>query len=154
MKFATTRDVDVPVEYLFERATDFAGFERRAVNRGVEVRHLAAGAISTGFRWQVAGFLRGRPQQAEVELIQLLPPDRLEITATSGGLKVSARCTFAAISPRNSRLEITIDAQASTLRTRLMLHSLRLARGRISKRIKTAIGLATLRVEEDFYARR
>ncbi len=153
MKFQHSFDCDVPVDYLFERASDFAEFEHRAKRAGATVQRLSREPFVPGFRWQIAGMLRGKPQQAEIELRGLIKPDKLRILAVSGGLNLDIDVRFIALSRRSSRVDAEFAASATTLRTRMMLHSMRLVRGRTSKRIKLAIGKALHKIEDDYYAK-
>ena len=150
MKFVHSRDLNVPVEFLFERASDFAAFESRATANGVEVHRLTGGPIDLGCQWQIAGVLRGKPRQAEVELTQISAPDHLTIVGHSAEYRLAVSLNFIALTKRTSRLEVLIEAKGTTLRSRISIQTLRLARGRIANRIKAAITQAAKKVESEF----
>ncbi len=150
MKFVHSRDLNVPVEFLFGRASDFAAFESRAPAHGVEVHRLTGGPVGLGCQWQIAGILRGKPRQAEVELTRISAPDHLTIVGHSGDYWLSVSLNFIALTKRSSRLEVLIEAKGATLRSRIALQTLRLARGRIAKRLKAAITQAAKKVESEF----
>lgn len=150
MKFVHSRDLAVPVEFLFRRASDFAAFEKRASTYGVEVHRLTGGPIDRGCQWQIAGVFRGKPRQADVELTQISAPDHLSIVGRSAEYRLSVSLNFIALTKRSSRLDVQIEAKGTNLRSRIALQALRLARGRIAKRIKSAITQSAKKVESEF----
>jgi hypothetical protein len=152
MKFVQSREVEVPLEYLFDRASNFAAFEHRAAAHGVEVHRLTGGPVGPGCEWQIAGAFRGKPRQALIRLTDLTRPDHLALQAASGGFRLSGSIRFIALTKRRSKIEAEFEARATNLRSRIILHTLRLARGRIASRLKSALNAAAKRVEADFRA--
>ncbi len=152
MKFGHSREINVPIDYLFDRACNFAVFEKRGIQHGIEVHRQSGGPVVAGYRWQIAGILRGKPREAAIELVEFIRPDLIGVMVYSSGFQTAGTVRFIGLTKRSSRIETEIEIRATTLRARLILQALRLARGRVAKRIRAAINLSARKVEEDYRA--
>lgn len=135
MKFSTREDIEAPIDFVFARVTDFDNFERRAMRHGAHVvRH--GGGVAVGTKWDVAFTFRDRERQAEATLSTLQQPHEMQIDTIVDGLTTQTKVELVALSPGRTRVIIGLELRARTLTARLLLQSLKLAKGKLTKRFK------------------
>ena len=115
MKFSAREDIDAPIESVFEAVSDFDAFERRKV------------------AW------RGRVYDVDAELVALEPGEGYTIESRSNGIESSGVVELVALSKTRTRMFVSIDLRPVTLSARLLVQSLRLAKGNLSRRFKTRV---------------
>ncbi len=70
MKFATHEDIDAPIQTVFDSATDFDGFERQMLRRGIDVAHdEALPPPMPGARWRISLPWRNRTYEIDADLL-------------------------------------------------------------------------------------
>jgi uncharacterized protein YndB with AHSA1/START domain len=135
MKFSTKEDIEAPIEYVFEVLSDFESFERSAMRRGAEIeRHDGLSKPGNGMLWQVAFQLRGKPRQMALEMVRFDPPNGMEFYSKSAGLDGVMVLDLVAMSRKRTRLSVDLELKPQSLAARLMVQSLKLARGNLNKR--------------------
>lgn len=140
MKFETREDIEMPLEALFARISDFEGYERAAMRRGAEVVRVDnLRAPGEGMRWKAAFDMRGKRRDVEVVLSEYDVPNAMTFDAESQGLDVKMLVELVALSRARTRLSIAITLAPKTLSARLLVQSLKLARGNIAKRFKLRV---------------
>ncbi|MGH1452277.1 MAG: SRPBCC family protein [Paracoccaceae bacterium] len=140
MKFDTREDIEMPIEALFARISDFEGYERAAMRRGAEVVRVDDLAQpGEGMRWKAAFDMRGKRRDIEVVLSEFDAPNNMVFDAESQGLDVRMLVDLVALSRARTRLSIAVELAPKTLSARLLVQSLKLARGNISKRFKLRV---------------
>ena len=140
MKFSAREDIEAPIDHVFERASDFAGFERSAMRRGADVQRLDAGTTAgVGSTWKVAFDFRGRRRDVTAKIVSFDPPNGFTAEATSGGLDSITTLELLPLSPRRTRMSFAIELKPTSLSARLMLQSLKLAKQSLSKRFKKRV---------------
>lgn len=151
MEFSTTEDIDAPVEYVFARMSDFAAFERSAMRRGVEVARADTLAVpGPGMIWDTEFDLRGKRRELQLELTSYDPPNGMVLSSRSVSMGGAVIIDFVAMSRHRTRMSIAIDLQPKTLSARLLVQSLKLARGNLSKRFRNRVAKYTDDVEEKY----
>jgi carbon monoxide dehydrogenase subunit G len=133
MRFTSREDIDLPADAVFAALSDFEGFERMALRRGADVRRTGDCAWTIRFRF------RGRERVLHSEIAQSDPPALLRTTGRSGGIDGVLRFDLLPLSPRHTRLTVDLDLSPTTLPARLMLQSLRLAKGTLTQRFKLRV---------------
>lgn len=139
MKFSTSEDIEAPIEHVFAQVSDFAGFERRALRQGADVRRLGDGSVEAGCEWDVAFKLRGRDRQMRATLVTLIAPEMYKIDAQSDGMTAATVVELVAMSPRQTRLTVAIDLRPRSLTARVLLQSMKLAKTKLNKRFKARV---------------
>lgn len=140
MELSSKEDIDAPLAEVFEALSDFASFERSAIRRGIEVQRLNEDlSPQLGLAWDVRGEFRGKSREARLELAQYEPSTLIGINGESPSLKGTSRIELLALSPRRTRIAVTVDVQAKTLSGRLLLQSMKLAKSKINRRFKTRV---------------
>jgi hypothetical protein len=106
--------------------SDFQVYERAAMRRGAQVRRLDNQDVKgPGMAWQADFEFRGKKRALEITLEDYEAPTNLEFLGTSGGL--SGAC------------EIELIARPQTLSARLLVQSLKLAKGNLDKKFDARV---------------
>ena len=139
MKFNAREDIEAPIDVVFARLTDFDQFERQALRRGASVRRVTNGPIQTGSGWDIAFTFRGKERRMRAELADIEQPNSMRIAFQSSGIVGDTLVDLVPLSPRRTRLSVSINLSAKTLSSRLLLQSFKLARGTIAQRFKKRV---------------
>jgi len=150
MKLSTREDIEVPISYVYQRVSDFATFERRALRQGVDVSCRSQGEASIGTVWDIAFDFRGRARKVQAELTKLEPEQAIEIESQSDGLTAVTQVELVALSGTRTRLLVSFDMRAKTLTARVLLQSLKLAKTTMTKRFKARVLDYFQTVEDDY----
>ncbi|RMD89563.1 MAG: SRPBCC family protein [Alphaproteobacteria bacterium] len=149
MKISTRRDIDAPIEAVFAAVSDFEGFEKQALRRGAEVqREGEAGAAGAGTRWKIRAPFRGRPRDIEAAVERYEPPEMLVISTRTAGLEGVVEAELVALSASRTRLRFAVDLRPRSIRGRLLVQSLKLARGNVTARIEAQLQQFARRIED------
>lgn len=148
MKFSDREDVAAPLETVFAAISDFDGFERAAMRRGIDVERIVPGKDGKP-AWDVAFEFRGRKRKVLAELVRHDPQEALQVDLKGSGLNGCFEVELVQLSPRQTRMIVKLELTPRTLPARLFLHSLRLAKTSLQKRFDKAI----IRFARDLEAR-
>ncbi len=148
MELKASEDIDAPIERVFQLLSDFDNLERLAARRGLDVERLTLGDVSEGTQWQVVLQLRGKERTLDLTLKQLQPSTFLAVKGEGGGVSGLFNVELVALSANCTRVAIVADLAASTLPGRLMLQSLKLARGKVEQRFRERVGKFVAILEE------
>ncbi|MCK0096588.1 SRPBCC family protein [Yoonia sp. F2084L] len=150
MKLSTREDIEAPIAYVYERVSDFAAFERRALRQGAQVSCRTEGAPVVGTIWDIAFEFRGRSRKVQAELTKREAEQALEIESQSDGLIAVTQVDLVALSATRTRVLVSFDMKAKTLTARLLLQSLKLAKAKMTKRFKSRVLDYAESVEDDY----
>ena len=148
MKFSTREDIDAPADFVFEAVSDFAAFERQALRRGADVRRVDQGQVVVGSAWDIAFQYRGKDRRMRATVATLDAPQVLGVETAAAGIDGITKVEVVALSPKKTRVAVSIDLSAKTLSARLLLQSFKLAKSALTKRFKTRIAEQTQAIEE------
>lgn len=155
MKFQTHHDIQAPIDYVFQRATNFDNYERQALRHGAHVVRLdAGGPVTVGSAWDVAFTYRGKDRQLRATITELQAPSDLAIETVVKGLTSHAKVTFLALSQQTTRVDITISLGAKSLSARLLLQSLKLAKSTLNGRFRKRVKEQLRAIEADYQSGR
>ncbi|PJE31532.1 Polyketide cyclase / dehydrase and lipid transport [Pseudooceanicola marinus] len=136
MKIVAKEDIEAPIADVFDRVTDFRSFERSAIRRGAEVTRKDRPAVTgVGAAWDVRFDLRGKRRDIGLEVTEFDAPERMVMKLRSEGMKGGVLVDLVALSRTRTRIRIETEIKPKTLSARLLIQSLRLARGTIEKRV-------------------
>ena len=136
MKFVTKEDIECPVAHVFAQASDFAGFQRQALRRGANVRRTdQKPQYGLGSGWDVIFKFRGKDRQMQVAVTAWDPPNGYSVQSTSSGIEAKVLVELVPLSRGRTRLILTIELLPKTISARIMVQSLRLARGTLQRRL-------------------
>ncbi|MFQ1699329.1 SRPBCC family protein [Loktanella agnita] len=139
MKFSTREDIEAPIAYVFEAASDIANFERRALRHGADVKRQDDGALQVGSAWDIAFQFRGRDRRMVATVTDFDPPNSYRVETVSDGMIVTAQVELVALAPGRTRLSVAFDLRAKSLAARLLLQSMKLVKGKLTKRFKARV---------------
>lgn len=136
MKFKAAEDIDAPVELVFERFCDFTQIEAELRGKGAQIARVGGWKTAkSGSAWAGSVKVRGRARQIESTITQIEKDDCLVIESRIGGMETHYELTFRALTPKRARVTATLELKPATLSARLVIQTLKLARGRVLQRL-------------------
>ncbi len=131
--------------------SDFETFERSAIRRGIDVQR--AGNITApvvGRAWDITFTMRGKQRNMNLVLARYDTPNTMRFDANSQGLEGALELELLPLSPRRTRMSVAITLAPKTLSARLLVQSLKLAKGNLTKRFKLKVADYAKTLEEKF----
>ncbi|MFV2001545.1 MAG: SRPBCC family protein [Paracoccaceae bacterium] len=151
MKFSTRHDIEAPIDFVFVCATDFAGFERQALRRGIDIgRSDAARGVAAGMRWKAKFAYRGKTRKLAGELTRLDAPHSFLIQSVSGGVESDLDVEFMALSRLRTRVRVALELSPKTLSARLLVQSLKFSKKSLDTRFAKRVGQFSQDIETQF----
>ena len=140
MKFVAKHDIDAPISVVWGHLSDFAYFEKLARTRNVhiETQHRG-GRVDVGTVWNLKFVLRGKPRTASVEIVEIQPEEALDCDLHSPNIGGGLRFELIRLAPNRTRLRMLADVRPKTLTARLMIQSLRFAKGRTQRKLDAVL---------------
>jgi len=140
MKFSTKEDVDAPIADVFEMLCDFEIFERAAMRRGAEVQRTdTKTSPGLGMGWTAAFKMRGKRRQVEIEMVRFERPTEMTLEGHSQGLHTTVTIELTAMSKTRTRIMVGCEIKPQNLSARLLVQSLKLAKGSLTKKYKLRV---------------
>ncbi|MCP3970648.1 MAG: SRPBCC family protein [Rhodobacteraceae bacterium] len=140
MRFSTSEDIEAPIDHVFRSVTDFDGFERQALRRGAEVQRIdTMGKTGLGSEWQLRFPFRGKMRDVSARIVQYNAPNGFQAQTVSGGLEGLVVLELVSLSPRRTRMQVSIDLKPTTLAARLMISSLKFAKANLHRRYSNRV---------------
>lgn len=151
MKFKVAEDVDAPTGFVFERMTEFTQVEDDLRRRGVELQRQGNWArAERGVRWRGAATVRGKQRPIEAELSRLEPDETAVVDSRIGGMDCTYELSFVTLQPEVTRVAATLELKPNTLTARLIIQTLKLARGRVLQRMTASLARQGNQIEADW----
>jgi uncharacterized membrane protein len=148
MKLSKRQDIEAPIESVYAAASDFAAIAQMMARRGVAVEpDLGSPASGPGKRWAARAKWRGREHVIQSELVSIDQGQGYAIESVSGGVVCMTVVDLVALSRTRTRLLVSMELRPTTLSARLLVQSLRLAKGRLTRRLKTRMAEFAQRME-------
>ncbi|WP_425071257.1 SRPBCC family protein [Sagittula sp. S175] len=145
MQLTAREDIEAPLDRVFAALSDFDSVERQALRRGLDVQRTSGPATgpAEGMTWHATFGFRGKSREADIQLAEFQPPERMVFDSVSGGLKVQMVLDVVALSRTRTRIGVTVEMMPTTLSARLLVQSLKLAKGGMDRRFRDRMkGLA------------
>lgn len=140
MQIKSSEDIDAPIGEAFDVLSDFEVFERAAIRRGVDVRRLNDHShVVEGLEWLAAFQVRGRPQEVHLQLRDYERPSLMRFLSATKGFDGAMLVELLALSPRRTRMIVTLKLRANTLSGRLFVQSLKLARRKLVRKFNARL---------------
>ncbi len=153
MHFITKQDIEAPLDFVYRTLNEFDQFERMAARRGAEVERIDRLRVpGPGAAWRLRFAFRGKPRLLTIRVDDLQEDSLMVFGLESNTLDGSSRIDLAALAPRRTRITILTEIRPRTLGARVMLQSVRLARGRVQKKIDGASSKLAAMIEERWRA--
>lgn len=144
MQFSAREDISAPIEHVFVAVSDFDGFERQILRRGAEIqRKDPSGGAGIGSEWKAKFEFRGKERKVTARITEFDAPNGYKSSGKTGGLEGDFGVELVSLSPNRTRMTVSLDLTAKTLAGRLLVQSLKFAKGNLSKRFsKRVFGFA------------
>jgi hypothetical protein len=140
MKFKVSEDVDAPQSMVWARFTDFSGFEEDVRGRGATVTRVGNWSeTAEGVEWRGEVTIRGKARAISSKVTRLVPEELCLIESRIGGMDCAYEMSFVPLSPEVTRVALVLDLSADTMTARLLLQTLKLARGKVLQRLQGMI---------------
>jgi len=127
------------MDHVFAQVSNFASFERKALRHGADIRRIDHGPVQEGSAWDIAFKFRGRDRKMTATVDELDPPNQYRIATASDELSVTTIVELVALSRGRTRVAVGMDLRAKSLTARLLLQSMKLAKGKLTKRFKARV---------------
>ncbi len=149
MQFEAKEDIEAPIEQVYAVLSDVNAMERQALRRNIKVRRITPeNEARQGMRWNAGFAFRGRAMTADVLLAKYQPPETLGFEGQAGGLETRLDVDLTALSPGRTRMSVTAELLPKTLSARLLVQSLKLARGRMTRKFSVRVAQFAKTLEE------
>ena len=140
MKFSTREDIDAPIDAVYQQVSDFDAFERQALRRGIDItRDETMPLDQPGLSWKASFDWRSRKYDLDAELESIVPGRGYAIASHTAGVNGTALVELVALSKTRTRLLVSLDLKPTTLSSRLLIQSLKLAKGSLTTRFKSRV---------------
>jgi hypothetical protein len=140
MKYKVSEDVDAPQAMVWARFTDFSGFEDDARGRGAAITRMGNWVdTAEGVEWRGDVTIRGKSRAVAAKVTRLVPQELCLIESRIGGMDCYYEMTFVPLSAEVTRVALMLELSADTLTARLVLQTMKLARGRVLQRLQGMI---------------
>ena len=153
MKLTTRQDIEAPLDFVYTRLTDFDHFERMAMRRGAEVERTdRLKKPDIGMAWRLKFAFRGKARTMAVRWADAEPGSHLAWAFEGAALEGTVGIELVSLSARRTRMSLSTDVRPKTLAARLVLQSMRLAKGRVQRKFDVTAGQLANMIEEQFRA--
>jgi hypothetical protein len=151
MKLTAKTDLEAPLSFVFATLTDHAAWEREAVRRGAEVERPADMPLSgVGAGWRLRFRFRGKARKFLLRIDELTQDQRLAVSLEGQAIEGASVLEVLALSPRRTRLRVTLTVKPKSIAARLFINTLRLAKGRVQSRFEMRLGQLGARIQDRY----
>lgn len=151
MKLAAKTDIEAPLSFVYATLVDHASWEREAVRRGVEIDRPADMPLTgVGAGWRIRAPFRGKMRMLLIRIDAMTLDEKLGLTINSPSVDGESQIEVLALSPRRTRLRVSVTVKPKTLAARLFINTLRLAKGRVQSRFDARTGQFGAKIEERY----
>ncbi|MGB0901554.1 SRPBCC family protein [Halocynthiibacter sp.] len=150
MKFTAKHDIEAPIEEVFAYCSDFPAFEQKAFERGINVaRRMTLVQPGAQIGWDIRVKMRGRPRDLQVELTGFEAPNSMTLNAIGGGVTTDLVIDFVSLARNRTRLNVSFDTRPKTMGGRLLVQSLKLAKGTLNRKLQKRLSDFGTRIEDE-----
>jgi hypothetical protein len=151
MKLTAKTDLDAPIGFVFECLSDHPTWEREAAERGIDVERPADMPMSgLGAGWLIRLPFRGKVVKILLRMTSMARDQDLGFDYQSNSIEGDLDLSVMSLSPRRTRLHLTIDIRPRTLAARLFLNTLRLGRGRVQSRLDMRVQQMGMQIQNRY----
>lgn len=140
MQFTAREDISAPIDRVFAAVTDFEAFERAILRRGAEIERTDTLTVpAPGMAWRSKFEFRGKTRKMDAELTRFEAPETFAISTNSAGMDGEVVVELVQLSPRQTRLQIITLLKPRSMSAKLLVQTLRLAKGSLLKRYRGGV---------------
>jgi len=153
MKFSTREDIEAPIDFVFAAVSDFDTIEKQILRRGVKVRRVEQGGPQgEGMAWEARVPFRGRMRDVTAHVTAMEPPTAYRVASVTGGINGDLGVELVALSRQRTRLVVGLEITPSTLSARLLVQSMKFAKGNLQKRFARRVAKYAAALSERYSA--
>ncbi len=142
MKLSTREDIDRPITEVYAHMADFPAFETRIRDRGIDLQRGAGPvAPALGANWAAPITWRERRYDVTGELVNIEPDVGYAIEGKIGGVVSLAVVDLVSLARGKTRMFVSVELTPTSLSSRLLIQSLKLTKGSLTKRFKSRVGM-------------
>lgn len=151
MKFKVAEDVDAPLDFVYSRMADFSRLEDEIRGSGAELRREGNWTQAAEERaWKGSVTVRGKPRRIDAVIGHMAENDTILVESKVGGMDCSYEMTFYEMSPTITRIATVLELKPNTLSARLIIQTLKLARGRVLQKMTGSLVRRGNEIEADY----
>jgi carbon monoxide dehydrogenase subunit G len=151
MKITSRQDIEAPVAFVYDALKDFDYWERAALRHGADVtRTNGAQATGPGLGWLIRFPFRGKDRKLTLRVVSLDAPGQLVFAGSGGSFDGTAVVDLLELGAKRTRLSMTTEVKPQGLAARLVLQTIKLARGRMQGRVDKRVAAIAMEIEERF----
>lgn len=151
MKFKVAEDVDAPLDFVYSRMADFSRLEDEIRGRGAELRREGNWTQAAEERaWKGSVTVRGKPRRIDAVIGHMAENDTILVESKVGGMDCSYEMTFYEMSPTITRIAKVLELKPNSLSARLIIQTLKLARGRVLQKMTGSLVRRGNEIEADY----
>lgn len=148
MELTAHEDIEAPLSFVFQQVSDFSSFERQAMRRGADVRRRdSLPRPGKGSGWDIIFKFWGKDRQVSAEVTDFDVPNQVRLNTVSGGIAGVTVIELVPLARTRTRLTTRTELVATGLSARLLLQSLKQAKGALSRRLSARIATFATDVE-------
>ena len=122
---------------VWARFTYFSCFEEDARGRGAILNRVGNWTQTVqGVEWRGEVTVRGKSRPITAKVTQLVPQELCIVDSRIGGMNCHQEIIFVPLSTTVTRVALMLDLSADTLTARLLLQTMKLARGRVLQKLQ------------------
>ncbi|WP_435164212.1 hypothetical protein [Falsirhodobacter sp. 1013] len=130
MKITSKCDVGASPDFVFARMSDYEAWERAIAKRNTTLVR-SPGPIRPGTTWDTRFRLKGRDRDMLMTLFSEIPGRQVHVTLADTSLDVDILADLIEVAPERSRIAVSLELRPRNLTARLLIQSLRLAKGKV-----------------------
>ena len=140
MKFLSHEDKEAPAQAVFAALSDHEQFQRVMQQRGVSMRRVDdCPEVGPGMAWEIDFKFRGRTRKLRCLVTEVQGPERLCLSNESDGLTGDVAISVLTLAPQRSRVLVSVEMKPKNLSARLLLQSMRFAKGSLDQKFKSRL---------------
>ena len=149
MKLSTREDVQAPRETVYCAMCDFVRIEDMLRGRGIKIQAERGAEPAIGDKWHAAFEWRGRSFDTAATLVRLDDGKGYTVESLTGGVTCTAEFDLLEVSSTRTRIFAALDFRPTTLSSRLLLQSLKLAKPRLTQRFSARVARFAATISEN-----
>lgn len=132
MRFTTRHDVDMPADQLFDALADFDRLERMITSRKARITRLDPG--DSPMAWDIEFNWRGKARKVRMRVTRFDRPQVIEMQGSAEALDLRVLAEVVALTQSRSRLDLTAEIAAQSMKGRLLLQTAKLTKSTLDRK--------------------
>lgn len=149
MKFTAKEDIAAPADYVFDSLCNADRLERMVRQKGGKITRTPQGPLVQGSVWDGEIPFRGSVRSVSLTITNLTRPHKVLLVGGGAAFDLTVQVDVVALSGLTTRLSVETEAKPKTLAARLMIQSVKLAKGAVLTRYRKRISSFAAMIEKE-----